>query len=397
MKILVIGSRVPWPLKDGGAIATYGMLKGLAEAGAEVTLFTWNTRKHHVSAADISEHLGFCKVRTVDIDTTPTWWGAVTHLLTGKSYNLARFYRRQGVAALQKLIAENTYDVVQFEGLYATPLLEGISAYTGARVLRQHNAEFMIWQKLAAGEKNPLKKWYYARLAGQLKEAETAILRKFDAIIPITAEDEALFRELHPEAAYHLMPVGVQVNREPLASIRPNNCFHIGSMEWLPNIQGVQWLLKEVWPLVLKTCPDAVLHLAGKGLKADDPAFSGKGIVVHGEVADAAAFMESGGIMCVPVLAAGGIRVKILEAMAAGIPVVSTLTGASGIGLQPDKQIRLADTPSDFASALTELFQHPENVEVMRMDGFEFIRRNYSLSVLTEKLLNFYRTRCLKA
>lgn len=392
MKILVIGSRVPWPLRDGGAIATFNMLKGLAAAGADVTYFTFNTRKHFADEATIAEHFPFCRVVTSYLDATPTATGALFHLLTGRNYNISRFFSEKAEKELTSLLIRESFDIIQFEGLYATPLLRAGMPAGVPLVLRQHNVEYLIWEKLAASTPAMHKRWYYRLLASQLSKYERGTVRKFDALVPITEDDRTELEKMHPAASMHTMPVGLDLEKTVRISPVKGQCFHIGSMEWIPNREGVQWLVQEVWPLVRARNQQAQLHLAGKGLHKDDPDFSASGVFVHGEVADAQAFMAGHGVMCVPIFSGGGIRVKIIEAMAAGIPVLSTRTGAAGIPLTDGVHAELADTPEDFAQKLLMLMEDPDRLAQAR----DFAATHFDLKTLSEDLLKFYKSLSLK-
>ena len=390
MKMLIIGSRIPWPLHDGGAIATYQMLQGLAELGVEITYFTFNTRKHFVSPQDIQTHFPFCRVIACPLNANPNPVGALLALLQGKNYNISRFSEPVAKLQLRALLQKEQFDWVQLEGLYASPFLDVIKPF-GIRIsLRQHNAEFQIWERLSAQSANPVKRWYYSLLARQLKRYEQQVLKQVDALIPITANDEALFRSMGATVPAFVAPVGLQIGPSPATLPVSHDCFHLGSMEWMPNVEAVKWLINEVWPKVLQKIPNAKLHLAGKGMLANDSRFSGAGIVVHGEVQDAQQFMKSHGIMLVPVFSAGGIRVKILEGFNAGIPVISTSVGAAGIPVENQKHLILADTSVEFASAICALTADKQRKNELVQHAYSFVKEQFSAIKIIRELLVFY-------
>ncbi len=393
MKILVVGSRIPWPLKDGGAIAIYRMLKGLNDAGADVVFFSYNTRKHFVSEKDISLHFSFCKVYSHFVDTTPSLAGAIQHLFNGKNYNISRFYNSEAMHALSRIVEEESPDLIHFDSLYSTPLLPAVRGKNIPMVLRQHNAEFKIWEKLAATASNPLKKWYFRHLASQLKTYELATLREFNAVVPITAEDKEVFAAAVPGLKYHTCSVGIP-ETEAQSEFNPEQpCFfHIGSMEWMPNVQGVNWLLAEVWPLLKAKLPRAVLHLAGKGMRPNDASFSGPDVIAHGEVASAEEFMLNCGIMCIPLFSGGGVRVKMLEAMSLGIAVVSTETGASGAGAHHGTHFLQASTATEFADAMHQLAINSELRNRLIKSAGKMVSEQYGLACLSSELLKFYES-----
>lgn len=390
MKILVVGSRIPWPLHDGGAIATYQLLKELSGQGADVVYFSFNTQKHFVNRATIDKQFSFCRVVDMPLNANPTLTGAIYALLTGKNYNISRFDDDKAKANLRELLSKETFDVVQLEGLYTAPFLEVVKSAGIPVVLRQHNAEFQIWERLASKNRNPLKRLYLKLLASQLRRYEIRVLNKVNAVLPITPVDQNLFHSLAPGKPMYLLPVGMNNQSKSKSEFNTNAFFHLGSMEWIPNVEAVKWLIDEVWPAVKLAIPSAELHIAGKGLQKNDPRFSGNGIHVHGEIDNAQRFMQSHGVMLVPVFAAGGIRVKMLEAFNDGIPVISTTVGVQGIPGNHEKELLLADSSHDFAAAMIRLRADPHLRESLTNHARLLIQKHYDTRTLISGLLTFY-------
>ena len=391
MKILVLGSRIPWPLHDGGAIATYQLLKGLSEQGAEVVYFSFNTRKHFVSKEQIKLHFPFCRVVDVPLNANPTPVGAMWALITGRNYNISRFEDYNAMEALAALLQHESFDWVQLEGLYDAAFLPVIKKLGLPVSLRQHHDEFQIWERLAASSSGWLKRVYFKLLAAQLKRYEIGVLKAVDAIIPITDTDEQLFASLAPGKPMFLLPVGQEINTAPRKEFSRNSFFHLGSMEWMPNVEGVKWLIDQVWPLVKSRVPSAELHLAGKGLSTSDSRFLSKGVVLHGEIENATDFMQTRGVMLVPVFAAGGIRVKILEAFNAGVPVISTSVGIQGIPATHDKELLIANTSAEFADAMVRIQTESDLMVKLSINAQTLIDAKFNTQRLISGLFDFYK------
>jgi len=390
MKILVVGSRIPWPLHDGGAIATYQILKGLSEQGVEVVYFSFNTVKHFVDQETIEQHFTFCRVIDVPLNANPTLFGALLALLGGKNYNISRFENDEAIKQIAELLGREKFDLVQLEGLYASPFLDVVKKAGISVTLRPHNAEFQIWERLAEKTQNPMKRWYLNLLASQLKRHETAVLKNVDAIVPITKTDMELFAGLALGKPMFLLPVGQNKQPEYKTEFRANTFFHLGSMEWMPNVEAVKWLINEVWPLVKKQLPQAELHLAGKGMRKNDVRFFGDGITVHGEIDNAQNFMQTHGVMLVPVFAAGGIRVKILEAFSAGVPVISTSIGVQGIPASNEVELLIADTPEAFAASMIRLHSVSKLGTELLQNALMLIENHFEAGTLISGLISFY-------
>lgn len=391
MKILVIGSRIPWPLKDGGAIATYHMLKSMAECGASVTYFSYNTKKHFLNEAGIAAHFGFCRVITSYLDAGTSATGALLALLRGQNYNLSRFHSEPANRQLATLLQEETFDLIHFEGLFAIPFLPVVKRYfKGPLVLRQHNVEYQIWERLAAAEGNLLKRWYLNHLAKGLKRAEEAALPQFDGIAAITKSDAAEFQKTSNKVPVWYYPAGMEISPDAGVNAKTHTVYHIGSMEWMPNVQGVEWFLNEVWPAVRNAVPDAEFHMAGRGLSAGDTRFSGAGVINHGEVADAAAFEAEYQICIVPLKSGSGLRMKTLSAMAAAKPVLTTSVGANGIDATNGTHWQVADGAGEWVNALVALLNDAGTCAKLGSNAREFVRQHYDQKQLTFGLLQHY-------
>jgi len=433
MKILVVGNRVPWPLHDGGAIATYGMLRSLAENGAEVDFFSFNTKKHFAENAIIEKYFGFCKVHLVSLDASVKPLKALWNLLFGGSYHMERYDNLDAAVELYDLIQSSNYDCVMAEGLYSMPIAlrvmkqlsvkadglgsneihensnESVQKKSIKWVYRSHNLEYQIWERLAISEQQPLKRWYFALQSKRLKRYEIDAWCQMDAIVPIVETDSTVIQATVSEiqknnqlnSGYsvlnqpqiHVYQPGIAIE-SPFAFVhRPISIFHIGSMEWQANEQGVMWFLKKVWPRVLSAQPNVKFHLAGKGLSKTDPRFFQTGIVNHGEVDDAEVFMQSHGIMIVPIQAGSGIRIKSLEAMALGVPVVSTSIGAQGLTVESGTQMLIADDPEGFADGIMQLLLNPAASQEMIQQARVYVEQHHNLKRNTAELIAFLQPR----
>ncbi len=241
------------------------------------------------------------------------------------------------------------------------PYVPALREATGARlVLRSVNVEHEIWEGLARGERaNRARRLYLGHLARRLREFEVATLNDVDAIAAVTPEDAETYARLGATVPLHVAPVGIEAGEYPDRSGHgdPLTLVFLGSLDWRPNLEAVTWFLESVWPLVRQAVPRGpVPSSAGATRRRALPdAFASEGVRFLGRVPDAREFLASGAAMVVPLLSGGGMRVKILEAMALGVPVVSTRLGASGIGASDGTEILLADGPEPLAEACVSL------------------------------------------
>ena len=366
MHILQISPRVPFPLHDGGAIGIYNITKGLLAAGHRVTMLAINTPKHH-QPAGVLDHLGpGFRLITVDVDTALKPLKALQNLLFSRvPYNVERFVSEAYLDRLVQLLGEETFDIVQFEGAFVAPYLpllrQRLAGALPPTVVRAHNIEYVIWDRLAAGEKSPLKRWYLRHLAARLRRFEQQELPRFDAVAAITEEDSRRLSELGCRQTVALIPAAVELaafQADPRVAAQPRTVFMIGSLNWLPNLEGLEWLLREVWPTIHAELPGLELHVAGSHPPAaltERPAGQ-DGIFIHGFVDSAAGFMRQYDLMVVPLLSGGGMRIKIIEGMAAGKAILSTSLGAEGVAAHDGHDIVLRDRAAAWQQTLRDYY-----------------------------------------
>lgn len=395
MKILQLTNRIPYPLNDGGNLAVHFYTEGFHENGWEVTLLAMNTTRHWVEPESLPDLFRQIKhFQFVKVDNNIKAKDAFFNLFSSKSYNVSRFISDDYEKALIDLLNGNSYDVVQLEGLYLCPYIDTIRKYSQAKiVLRQHNAEFVIWERLAEKEQSFLKRQYLKLLARRLKVYEQSILNQVDFLLPISAVDAALFKKLGCHKPMMVQSYGVDVSTIPfLPSFSlPITLYHIGAMDWQPNQEGVKYFLEKVMPLVLAEVPNIQFHLAGRNMPAEFYDYQSDNIIVHGEVPDAVAFEKDKSILVVPLLSGGGVRIKIFKAMAMGKAIVSTVVGAEGIEIENGIQAFIADDAQDMANEILALINAPEKIEMMGIAARQLIQEKYNADTMIQELMKKYR------
>lgn len=393
MRILQLCPKVPWPPDDGGRVAMRILGLSLREAGADVRALSLNPRKHRVDVGTLPEEAHPLRLEAVDLDTSVTVNGALRSLLSGTSYNVERFRSAAFEARLAAVVAEWPPDVVLLESLYMIPFLPALRRTTAAPVvLRSVNVEHEIWEGLAANARGAILRLYLRRLAARLKAFEVGSMNDVDAILAVSEEDAASYRRLGATPPLHVAPVGMEAADWPDRSGRgaPGTLAFLGSLDWRPNLEAVRWFVGDIWPRVRAEVPDARFLLAGSNPPPGLAASGRKeGIEFRGRVADARQFLSSGTAMVVPVLSGGGIRVKILEAMALGVPVVSTRFGAVGIAAREGLELLLADDSEEFAAACVRLLREPAWAAALGRAGRSRILEGYGARAIASEILGF--------
>ena len=390
LKILQITNRIPWPLNDGGNIATWNVTHNLIELGHEVVLASLNTNKHYQDPNVLEE---LCEVHTTDINTDIKPAKALTGIASSKPYNVYRFWSEAFASQITALLKRTEFDVVQLEGSYLSLYIDTIRQCTDAKiVLRSHNVEHQIWDRLAQAEKNIAKRTYLKNLTPKIRRFEIENASRVDGIIAITSEDQQFYSKVAPEVPVCTVNAGVDLSKYDQGGYQPrlNSIYFLGSLEWQPNVQGLKWFLDEIWPDVYKNVSNAEFHIAGKNPDIFWRELKRDGVVFHGEVPDAVEYARPHGIMVVPLLSGGGMRLKVVEAMAMGKCVVSTEVGAEGIRYTDRENIFIASDAKEMISMLQMLLDNSERVGRIGDRARELAVENYSWPALVKQIETFY-------
>jgi polysaccharide biosynthesis protein PslH len=401
MKILQLCKKFPFPLKDGEAIAVTYLSQALHRAGAKLTLLSMNTTKHEFDITQLpADYNHYEAIHLVAIDNRVKMVDAFLNLFSAQSYHVQRYVSEAFADKLRELLAAEEYDLVQLETLYLAPYIGVIRANSRARiVLRSHNVEYEIWKRVMENTTMLAKKWYLGLLTRRLKAFEVSHLNEYDLLVAITQRDLDFYRYKGCRLPACVVPIGLEVSRyndilslmgAQKSSKQDLSCCFIGSLDWLPNIEGVRWLLDKVWAAVREKMPNAVLHIAGRN--TPDWLLSGTwaGVNIAGEVADAAQFIAQHDIMLVPLHSGGGMRVKILEGMALEKVIITTTLGIEGIGAQHGQEALIADNAADFAQEIINALANPDKLDTIAKNARDFVVKNYDNQIIAQKLLDFY-------
>ena len=396
MKILFLCNKSPWPPKEGAPMAMNMLIEGLLSAGHEVKILAVNSFKYKISPEKIPvtfrEKTG---IELLDVDLRINPLHAFLNLFSNESYHVKRFVSKKFRQRLIEVLKASSFDVVQLETLFMCPYIDTVRLLSGAAiVLRAHNIEHRIWQRIADETRNPVKKWYLGHLARTLKRYEEHIVTEVNGIAAITPTDAEYFRNL---IAGPLPVIDLPFGADPMKYANPSHTveypsiFSLGSMNWIPNLEGIRWFLLNVWPDVHKQFPDLKYYLAGRGMPDWMRNLKLPNVEVVGEVEDAGKFLASKAIMIVPLFSGSGIRIKIIEGMAAGKTIISTGIGAEGIRYANHENILIANAPCEFFDMISLCIANKPLFEKIGKQARILIQTSYSPQNLIRNLLAFYK------
>jgi glycosyltransferase involved in cell wall biosynthesis len=399
MNLLQIAHRIPWPPIDGGNKGVLGFVQAYS---------------HHPA---IRHHAFVCMCRLEDERWSREWQPAnvalsvelidarnsvprflANTLFSRRPFNMEKYRRASFAARVRAAVTAVPPDVVHFDGLHAAAYAQQVAQQAPAalRVLRCHNAEYMIMQRLAEAETHSLKRALIALQARRLMAYEAQMLDHFDLILAITDTDAARFRAINPRVADRLIVVPAGANLPPALPPEPPErggpvrLIHIAAMDWLPNQGGLRWLRDEVLPLLDAAGLDYHLDVIGKAMPDEFLAMRGPRVKVHGFVEDLSPLTSAAHVAVVPLKVGSGMRVKILDYWAMGIPVVATRVAAEGLDGGDAPVVALADEPQTFADTVCRLAVSHAERRALREAGFEKVSKGYGWPSLVDKLVQRY-------
>ncbi len=365
MNILLLTQIVPYPPDSGPKVKTYHLLRHLA-AHHRITLvaFTRNPQEEQdaaalqsICAAVHTVHLERSRVRDAI--------ALAKSLVSGRPWLMARDDLPAMHETLTKLVAQaeaagQPFDLVHADQLNMAMFADRLPL---PRLLDQHNAVWTIFKRMAQQESGAAR-IFLEREWRLLKRYEGDVCKRFEAVTAVSDEDrKALFEAIGGEREMPVIPIAVDAEAEqPIPrSAGANGILSLATMMWPPNVDGVMWFARAIYPLVRQEVPETSFYVVGQRPVAEVRALpeSEPSIKVTGYVPDPKPYISDSACLIVPLRSGGGMRVKILEALARGIPIVSTTIGYEGIDLVPGKHLLVADTPSAFAAAVTKLLRDP--------------------------------------
>jgi len=404
-KILFLTQVLPYPPHSGAKIRAYYVLRQLARQH-EVTLLSFVRDDDKPEAIKHLEDI--CgSVYTVPMQRSllRNVRAGVKAAFTGQSAIIVRDEMPEMHRAIHYLLAAQSFDVIHADqtsmaqyALYAQHLNAKTFNHPHTPVvLDAHNALYRIPERMARHESNPLKRWLFRREARVLARYEVETYDHFDHVVFVTAVDqeEILQRTAsmmpdtdasrtapaRPYPSTSVIPICVDTDDKPLVTRREQllAVTHLGTMFWPPNVEGVLWFAREVFPKVLAQMPEARFVIVGKDppQEVQDLTLQVRNVQVTGYVPDPEPYLAETGVFIVPLRAGGGMRVKIIDGWSWGLPIVSTSIGAEGTEIAEGENILIGDTPEALAEAVVRVLKEPALGERLRAQGRAWVEAHY--------------------
>lgn len=386
MRVLMLTQVVVYPADAGPKVKTLQVLRHLAEQH-EVVYCTFVRSPQE--AQDAEKLREICsRVSTVPIKRSRMSDARflVESLVTGDSFILRRDDRVAMQVMVRQLLCEERIDVLHVDQLNMMRFVP--PDWSGTVILDEHNAVWQVVERLQNRTGNPISRWLLSREVRLIRKLEGAACCRARVVLAVSEQDQRALREVAGESVLiEVVPITVDAAQFEASyaarNPQPGRLFTIGTLFWPPNSEGVIWWLREGYEHLRVLCPDLVYDIVG----ARPPhalevlAEHCTGVHLHGYVADVESFWTNAGALAVPLLSGGGVRVKILEAMARGVPVISTTIGCEGLAVRDGEHLLVADTPEDFALACAAVLRDKKLARSLAQNARQLILERYDAKV----------------
>ncbi|HEV3260591.1 MAG TPA: glycosyltransferase [Gemmataceae bacterium] len=358
MRILSLHKQILFPRDTGGKIRVLNIVEQLARRH-DMT-FLCNLRDGEEAYLEQMQALGM-RLETVPMRQSRrgSWrYGRdlALNLLSPYPFTVSRNYEAPLRARAAALVREVPYDLLICDTVVMARHVTDLAV--PARILFQRNVEAQLLQRHAQTSAGWLRRRYMALQWRRMRRFEGACGRSFDAVIAVSEADRQTFAREYGWRHVRAIDTGVDVHyfKPGETGEQPGRVLFVGSLDWLPNQEGVDFFVHQVWPAVLRAHPAATFQIVGRNPAGGMRRLARlEGVQVVGTVPDVRPYLSAAQVVVVPLLVGGGTRIKIFEAMAMGKAVVSTTIGAEGLDVEPDKHIVLADSAADLAQAVSGL------------------------------------------
>lgn len=401
MKVLWLSHLIPYPPKGGVLQRSYNMVRELAKYH-EVDLLAFNQQgllkplypSLETGLADANAAMGAICNRheffELAIDKNPCvrYWLALKGLFI-RPYNLLWLESREYAKAVEQWCRDKQYDVIHFDTISLLPYLKYVSG-GAATVLDHHNIESHMLIRRAENESNPLLSFYYRHEGSRVEQYEREFCPQFSLNVTCSDVDSERLREIAPQSQVLTVPNGVDLQYFYPSGLEKNasSLIFVGTLNWYPNVEAVIYIANTLWPKLKKLHPDLTFHIVGanppqqiSALAQRDPSFK-----VHGFVEDIRPMIEQATVYVCPIRDGGGTKLKILDAMAMGAPIVAYPLACEGIEVTPGHDVLFAETDDEFVRQISELLGSPALQQKISRNARKLIEGRFSYEVIGREL-----------
>lgn len=389
MKILMLTPYLPYPLWSGGQIRTYNLLKNLSKKH-KISLFSFIRNEGEIKY--IPNLQEFCNDVKVFMKRPPwSLWSLGLSAVSVYPLVVCMYLKQSLKTEIRKAIERENFDLIHAETFYVMPNIPQGNVPT---ILVEQTIEYLVYQHFTQSVKfTPLKMLMNFDVE-KIYFWEKRFWQKATKVVAMSDSDRLSMQRLVPNLQVDLVPNGVDTQyfkrkRQVISSKNPIILF-VGNFKWLQNREAVGILVKKIWPLVEKELPNANLWIVGKFPTAEIKNFSSDSIKVSDDIDDIKDAYVQSDLLIAPIYGPGGTRYKILEAMATGLPVITTSTGVEGLDITHEKQALIKDKPEELASEIVKILKNPVLYKTLAENGRKLVEEKYNWERIARELDKIY-------
>ena len=292
--------------------------------------------------------------------------------------------------AIDDLCSTGNFDVIQLESSYLCTLRFPRDTRL---VIDEHNIEYELFQRMCEGERSLPRRVFNRIEYARFRRFEQACWRRADACVVTSEREVEAVRTSAPDTPVAVVPNAVDLDYFAPSNtpVEPHTLIFSGTLNYRPNLDAVRYMIDEIWPLVRHRYPDAKLTLTGSTQGVDIRSLTRPGVRLLGEVPDIRPYVTRAAAVVVPIRIGGGTRLKVLEAMAMGKPIVSTAAGCEGVAVDDGEHLIIADGAPAFASGIFEVFENPALRDALAQGGRRLVETRYSWDLAGTRLEGLHR------
>jgi glycosyltransferase involved in cell wall biosynthesis len=385
MKILHISSKLPYPLIDGARICMYRTIEGLAALGHEIHLVAVDE-----TFSDPGPLADLARVHVLPLRVRSNAIGALLTLHRRRPFTQLKREVAAAYPMLDDLHRRERFDVVLADEIHIASYGAYMKRVHGVPyLLRTHNVEYEIYRRHTDTVRNPLMKAYLELQTERWRRFEVDQFSSADALAAITRRDQAMIESMAPGRIVRTVPAAVDLASFPFRGADEReeaSMVMLGDMKWPPNRDAALWFTREILPLVVAEIPNARLDLLGGNPPLAQLPPASANLVIAGRVPEVAPYFERATIGLIPLRVGGGMRVKMIEMMSAGMPIVSTGQGAEGNEATDGVHYLRADDAASFAAAIVRLLRDRAERDRLARAGRAFVEERYAVDVVARSL-----------
>jgi sugar transferase (PEP-CTERM/EpsH1 system associated) len=389
LRILFVCAMFPFPPRSGYATRVYQLLRQLSSRH-KVTLLSYVTANDEPNVERLRTEFRVETVQRNLAGRNRKRWNQLSSLVSSQPSLCRATYSDEMQRVIDRLCAREDFDLIHLE----STLVRVFRLPVGTPVvLDEQNIDYELFERMRDSQRSLLRRWFYTLEALRFRQFERGTWRHVSGCALTSEREEKIVREYAPGISTAVVPNAVDLDyfRPMSGPIDRESILFTGLLDYRPNLEAAHHLITDILPLLAGERPNVHLTIVGKGAPSVLAKFRQPRVDVTGEVPDLRPYLQRATVIVVPIRTGSGTRLKVLEGLAMGKPIVSTTLGCEGINVRPGEHLLIGDTPHAFAAAVTKLFDDPSLAQTLGLAGRALIESEYSWEIAGKRLDQLYR------